>query len=101
MPTVDGSSALAEVKAAVDDNASFEEDQSLAKCRAYITAVRVLIRRLSESASMSDSGGSLSRRIESLEKDLQAARDWLASHGGLSTIQGPSVTEANFEDFRN
>ena len=46
MATIDSSSTLAEVLAAYDDNASYAEDDSETKAAAFVTACRVLLRRV-------------------------------------------------------
>lgn len=69
MATLNSSSTDAEVWAAYDDNASYEEDGSRAKALAFLTACRILRRRLPISGSRD--GQSISR--ESLDAEAQAA----------------------------
>ena len=53
MSTLNGSSTLAQVQAAYDDNASYAEDSSVSKCRAFLTACRILLRQTRSSSSWS------------------------------------------------
>lgn len=46
MSVLSSSSTDAEVWAAFDDNASFEEDNSASKAAAFVTACRILLRRM-------------------------------------------------------
>ena len=46
MSTLTSASTLAQVKAAYADNASYVEDNSVAKCRAFITACTILLLNL-------------------------------------------------------
>ncbi len=80
MSTLTGSSTNAEVWAAYDDNSSYEEDESQTKAKAFITACRILSRRLPLSASRS--GQSISR--ESLQEEARRAQQWLAANPGTS-----------------
>ena len=66
----------AEVWAAYDDNASYEEDGSRAKALAFVTACRILRRRLPLSAGR----GPQSVTRESLDAEISAAKAWLDAH---------------------
>lgn len=101
MSTLSGSSTDTQVRTAVDDNASYEEDQSVSKCRAYITAVRIWLRRLSERKSVSDSDSRIDREIEAMRKDLEEARAWLLENDGGTDEQGAQVSYADFGDYRD
>ena len=46
MSTLTSASTLAQVQAAYADNASYVEDNSVAKCRAFITACTILLLKL-------------------------------------------------------
>ena len=46
MSTLTSSSTIAQIEAAYTDNASYVEDNSVAKCRAFITACTILLLKL-------------------------------------------------------
>lgn len=73
MPPVTGlssSSTLAEIKAAYDDNASYDVDNSLTECGIFIAACRILLRRLPASARQGEE--------MAIDLDLRLVRDELA-----------------------
>ena len=70
MATLSSNSTDAEVWAAYDDNASYEEDGSRAKALAFVTACRILRRRLPLSAGR----GPQSVTRESLDAEISAAK---------------------------
>ena len=99
---IDSTSTDAEVWAAYDDNASYEEDASPTKCRAFITACRVILRRRPATASRGTAGGgSQAMSYESIKSELDSARDWLQSHPDTVANGGRAMARfASFEDFR-
>ena len=76
MATLSSNSTDAEVWAAYDDNASYEEDASRAKALKFVTACRILRRRLPLAAGR----GPQSVTRESLDAEVAAARAWLDRH---------------------
>jgi hypothetical protein len=93
------SSTLAEVEAAYDDNASFEEDRDVTKCRAFMTAVRILLRRNPEEAGTRESNAKF--RMDLLADELKRAQQWLAANDtGSAGASGPSVIHQDFSSFR-
>lgn len=92
--TLLASSTDAEIWAAYDNNASYQEDVSRTKAEAFITACRILARRLPMSAGRD--GQSVSR--ESLREEGIQAVAWLAANPGSS---GGGSTRVRFGDFRN
>lgn len=97
MATLSSSSTDAEVWAAYDDNASYEEDGSRAKANAFITACRILKRRLPISGSRA--GQSISR--ESLDAESAAAGRWLASNPPTSGGTSGDTRFGDFSDYRS
>lgn len=91
--TLSSSSTDEEVWASYDDNASYQEDVSQSKASAFITACRILARRLPISAARD--GQSISR--ESLREEVADARAWLAANPGSS---GAGSTRVRFGDFQ-
>ena len=73
MATLSSNSTDAEVWAAYDDNASYEEDGSRTKALAFVTACRILRRRLPLSAGR----GPQTVTRESLDAEIATARAWL------------------------
>ena len=98
--TLTGSSTLSQIETAYGDNGSYVEDDSVAKCRAFITACRLLLVKL---PTVSVKGAnSISFRVESLQRELERAQAWLETHSTTaSDIQaGPRVTRSDFRGFR-
>ena len=95
---LDSTSTNAEVRAAYDDNASYDDDQSVAKARAFRTACRMLIRRLTEQSS--DGDQSLSRRenLRQLREELSRVEQWLGQHD--TDRSPPRVVNGDFRNFR-
>ena len=99
-------STLTQVQNSYDDNASYEEEGDAVKARAFITACRILLRRLPQ--QIEDSSGqrrqSLQRDLQRIQAELDAARQWLATNGGAVTPSGAGsgagALYASIEDFR-
>jgi hypothetical protein len=96
MAALNSSSTDTEVWAAYDDNASYEEDQSRAKCLAFITACRILLRRRPSRAARQ--GLELQFDAKSISDELVAAQRWLNLHPAGSS---PRTRFASFENFRD
>jgi len=77
--TLASSSTDAEVLAAYDDNASYEEDESTAKAAAFITACRFLLRRMARKSGDGTVEAELSPDL--VRDELKAAQSWLAANG--------------------
>lgn len=99
MSTLTSTSTDAQVEAAYDDNASYAEDLSESKCRAFVTACRFLIRRLAD--SMARGANSLHYDRGMIQKELERAQEWLLVHTTTSgDIPGPRVTRSDFRNCR-
>lgn len=99
MSSLTSSSTDAEVEASYDDNASYEEDASVTKCRAFITAARILVRRYVE--SIRQGAHELERDVERLQGEITQARSWLAANpDAAGAVGGSSVIHPNFDGFR-
>lgn len=96
--SLDSTSTLAEIEAAYDDNASYEEHGSTAKCRLFITAVRLLVRRYRRKIQRG-SGTVIETEIALLQKELERAQTWLLKND--TSTSGGSVRHVSFESFRD
>ena len=96
MSTLSSSSTDAEVLAAYDDNASYEEDSSRTKAAAFITACRILRRRLPISAGR----GPQTFTRESLAAEIEAAQTWLDAHPSTTGSGSGRVRYVSTENFR-
>lgn len=108
MSTLTSSSTLAVVQSAYDDNASYYEDDDATKAKAFITACRILLRRIPRDGMLQ--GARVTLTPEIIQDQLNAAVEWLA--GGSSDEEtdslaagdipssGPRVSRANFNNFR-
>jgi hypothetical protein len=88
-------STNAEVWAAYDDNASYEEEGSRIKALAFITACRIILRRRPASTGR----GEQTVSFESIRQEMESARQWLAAHPDESGR--PETRFASFEHFRD
>ena len=96
MATLSSNSTDAEVWAAYDDNASYDEDGSRAKALAFVTACRILRRRLPLSAGR----GPQSVTRESLDAEISAAKAWLDAHPATTGSGSGRVRYLSMENFR-
>jgi len=95
--TLSSSSTDAEVLAAYDDNAPYQEDVSRPKALAFITACRILARRLPISAGRD--GQTVSR--ESLREEVADAQAWLTANPASSGAGSTRVRYGDFQDYRD
>jgi hypothetical protein len=101
MSALTSTSTDAQVFAAYDDNASYAEDNSPAKARAFITACRILLRRVPKETGTREAHLTLTPDL--IQKEMQAAQDWVSANpdtSGSGASSGGSVTRANFNNFR-
>lgn len=89
------SSTDAEVWAAYDDNASYDTDNSLSKCSAFITACRILLRRTPQQAIHGNR--SVSSDLARIANELQQAQQWQTA--AQLSAAGPRFMGPT-EDFR-
>lgn len=95
MSTLTSSSTLAQIEAAYADNASYAEDDSLAKAKLFETACRLLIFKLPRSAGHGDAQVTLN----DLRDELRDVQSWIAQKGSNTT--NPGVIHADFTEFRS
>jgi len=100
----------AQVWAAYDDNASYQEDASVTKCKAFITACVIILRRNPRRIGTREEDTELN--ADGIRDELRAARDWLEANdpagGGVDDPSGSGVsasvtnrrtTRLNFNEF--
>jgi hypothetical protein len=97
MSVLTSASTDVQVWAEYDNNASYVEDNSVAKARAFITAVLILLRRTP--SGMLKGSNSLNFNVEVLQRQLDEARRWLEGRDS-DALPGPSVTRPDFRRFR-
>ncbi len=98
MAILSSTSTLAQVMAAYDDNASYEEDGSVSKARAFITACKILLRRLPQSTG-AGGGAYVSLNATAIRDEMHGAQNWLASQA--DTAGGAAVKAFSIERFRD
>lgn len=96
--TLSSASTDAEVEDAYADNASYAEDGSVAKARAFITACRLLLLRRPSQASKGGPGGAALEFDPTLyERQITQAEQYIAVN---NTAAGSGVRYTDFADFR-
>jgi hypothetical protein len=99
MATLSSSSTLEQIQAAYDDNASYFEDGSVPKAKAFVTACRLLLRQTPVATGTRE--GQLTLRPELIQAEMKSAIEWLqANDTTAGRSGGPRVTSVSFEDFR-
>jgi hypothetical protein len=86
--SLSSTSTDAQVWAAFDDNASFEEDHSTAKATSFVTACRILLRR--RPISIATDGTQVQFDAAVIDRELQRARTWLQAN---SAATGPRYAD--------
>jgi hypothetical protein len=101
MSTLNSTSTLAQIEAAYADNASYAEDNSVAKARAFVTACRLLLLKYPNRTGTPQAD--LETSIDLIQKEKKAAEGWLQSHdtGSSSTSAGPRVTRVTRVSLEN
>lgn len=97
MATLSSTSTLAEVLAAYRDNASYEEDGSVAKARAFITAVRFQLGYAQRERKGGASGAEHEFNLEMLREELKDARAFVAAY--RTDDPTPAVLDVDFTEF--
>jgi len=95
-------STTAEWAASYEDNADYDVPADIAKCRLFITACRVLKRRMLQGAT-NPSGSSASDTYEKYEQEEKRAIAWLATNDpDAATAAGSGyVRHSDFSTFRS
>lgn len=98
MSTLTSSSTDAEVRAAFDDNASYAEDNSPAKARAFETACMFILRREPQQAGRGGTAFILDK--QSVREELARVRQWLLSRNEAAGNAASSSRHLSFQNFR-
>lgn len=102
MSTLTSASTYAQIQAAYRDNASYAEDHSVAKAKAFVTACRFLLLELPRSAGTPQA--ETTTAIDLIQKEKTAAEEWLGANdvdtGAGASARGPSTSVASFRNFR-
>ena len=96
------SSTDAQIQAAIDDNASYDESQSVTAARAYRTALRMMIGRVSSRTEQSDQGSSLKANLDGWRQEMNQVQSWLSTYDSdLAGNQiGPEPINLNLQHSR-
>lgn len=81
MATVTSTSTLVQVQAAYDDNASYAASNSLTMAQDFVTAARILLRRIPGESSTRDGG--VKFQLELLSREIERAESWMAAGNGV------------------
>lgn len=100
MATLSSTSTLAEVLAAYDDNASYEEDGSAAKAKAFVTACRLLLMKIPKRSEWQ--GVAVTEYDpEQIRQAMEAARVYALANAAPADGGGSyDVIHVEFGDFR-
>ncbi len=93
-------STYAQVKAAYDNNSTYDLEASTSKAKLFIQACRVLLQRIAE---RSKSGGvELEKNVEVIEQQQKDALTWLRANDATIAAQGSQGYVRHFEmkEFR-
>ena len=100
MATLSSASTDAEVWDAYDDNVSYDTDGSVAKCKVFIEACRILRRR---NPKLARTGNRNELQTFDFDSELKAATTWLSANGGFPVVSDAvgSVKHLSLEGFRD
>ena len=96
MSTLSASSTLREIKASYLDNASYQEDESVPKAKAFITACRMLLLQLPKRANLANRN-EIEIDTKLLPEQIEEAKAWIATND----VAAGAVKHSSFEAFRN
>ncbi|MCA9013708.1 MAG: hypothetical protein KDA77_00120 [Planctomycetaceae bacterium] len=96
--TLNSSNTLDDIIAAYADNASYAEDDSVTKARAFVTACNILILKLPAEQTNGESTTKIS--TAELRRLKDEAQTWLNKKGS-GTSYSVKYKHADFTDFRS
>lgn len=94
MATLSSSSTDTEVKAAYDDNAGYAEDNSVAMAKVFVTACRILLRRLPKKGKLG-ARHEIELDLRAIQEELRDAKRWLLAN------DAKGVRAFSVADFRD
>ncbi len=97
MSTLSSSSTLDEIYASYADNASYDEDGNLSKCKAFITACRLLLIKI-PALVRSGNRHEVQMDVSQIADELERARRWQVASS--PTSGQANVIGISFADFR-
>lgn len=95
--TITSSSTLAEIVAAVVDNAGYQENNSLTEAKAFVTAARVYIFKFPKRQKNRLSETELD--VKELRAELKEAQQWIQANGGDASVKR-RIVHPDFGGFR-
>lgn len=99
MSSLSSASTLTEIENSYLDNASYEEDASVTKAKAFVTACRMLLMKWP--ALVSQGGNQLQLNAAGIKAQLERAQAYVAANGSSGTAgQSGSVKHPSFATFR-
>jgi hypothetical protein len=100
MASVTSQSSRGDVLNAMVDNASYDEDNSLPKAKAFVTACKVWLVRWAFDKSR-QAHSEISMPTDLVQKQLEAAQAWVASQPAAAAATSGNVLYASVENFRS
>jgi hypothetical protein len=100
MSTINSTSTRQQVLAAMADNASYAEDNSVAKANAFVTACNVWISVWAFTNTKTGSS-ELQMPVAMIERRILAAQKWLAGQGQPMSKVGGNVVRVGVSNFRD
>lgn len=97
MSDLSSASTYADITAAYDDNASYAEDGSVTKAKAFVTACRLLIRKSPSENAISSDRLRLDENLRQYRREMEDAQAYIAAYDTSGT---GGVTYSSFEEFR-
>lgn len=98
--TLNSSSTFEDIEASYIDNASYAEDASVTKAKAFITACRILLLKLPAEGQQSNRfRGRFDENLKQISNEMDEAKAWLSAND--TTRQPGKVIHADFSNFRD
>lgn len=98
MSSLNSTSSIAEVLAAYADNASYEEDGSVAKAKAFVTACRIML-SWPKRERLGTGGSASEYEIDpiQLRQEIKSAQQYIAAN--RTDDPSPAVLDVDFGEF--
>lgn len=99
MATLSSSSTIDEIKASYADNASYEEDGSVTKAKAFITACRILLLRIPRLSAQDRA--QIQMAPELIQQEMRRASDFVASNPAAGSTTGRGTVHYSIQNLRD